>query len=278
MRLTILSGETGQEVAYIDDINSRIIGFRARKIDNTFSIVVYDELGLTYNAEWSEVYATFTQFIGFSLELYGPIDFFLDANNIIKIPQGINFDKLYTRWSTELPIQHRFEVVLYTNTAENNRVDKTDYISEVSTELCNLKNSTSITNPILIMNLTSISPSVIPYVNYAYIKPFGRYYFIDDIKILSNGVYELSLSIDVLYTHRNKIYEMKGFIDRNEFEFNNNLIDKKGLVVNQGIDVNVVDIPNDVIYPWGTVPGVGEPVYIICGYKISAEPQGTSAN
>ena len=50
--------------------------------------------------------------------------------------------------------------------------------------------------------------------NYAYIEDAGRYYYINDITILRNGVWQLSLAIDVLMTYGDQIRALHGTVDR----------------------------------------------------------------
>ena len=66
-----------------------------------------------------------------------------------------------------------FEIKLYSNTAETNRVDKTNFLTLKATLQGNLKEKTSIINPIINFELSDV-----PDFNYVYIAEFNRYYFI----------------------------------------------------------------------------------------------------
>lgn len=46
--------------------------------------------------------------------------------------------------------------------------------------------------------------------NYAYIEEFGRYYFIDDVRVANNNVFYAHLRCDVLMTYREGILAMYG--------------------------------------------------------------------
>ncbi len=46
--------------------------------------------------------------------------------------------------------------------------------------------------------------------NYCYIPELQRYYFINDVVIVSAGVYELSLNVDVLQTYKTEILNAFG--------------------------------------------------------------------
>ncbi len=53
-------------------------------------------------------------------------------------------------------------------------------------------------------------------VNYAYISDFGRYYFVDEITVLRNNIWVLTLRVDVLKSFASDIIALTGTIDRNE--------------------------------------------------------------
>ena len=50
--------------------------------------------------------------------------------------------------------------------------------------------------------------------NYAYISDVGRYYYIKDITVLRDGVWQLTISIDVLMTYDSAIRALHGTVDR----------------------------------------------------------------
>ena len=50
--------------------------------------------------------------------------------------------------------------------------------------------------------------------NYAYITDVGRYYYITDITVLRDGVWQLTLSVDVLMTYSDAIRALHGTVDR----------------------------------------------------------------
>lgn len=67
----------------------------------------------------------------------------------------------------------------------------------------NLKRDTDIINPILF--LVPNIPEGFNGVNYAEIPELGRYYFIDSATSISNTVWQLNLSCDVLETYKHDI-------------------------------------------------------------------------
>ncbi len=64
-------------------------------------------------------------------------------------------------------------------------------------------------------DITIATPTDISHFNYCYIQEVGRYYYITDIKILRDGVWALSLKIDVLMTYAAGIRSLTGTVDRN---------------------------------------------------------------
>lgn len=68
--------------------------------------------------------------------------------------------------------------------------------------------------------------------NYAYIADFGRYYFVKDIKAVRNGLWEFSLSVDVLMSYAAGILALPAVIRRNENLFNLYLNDSNYMTLN----------------------------------------------
>jgi len=85
---------------------------------------------------------------------------------------------------------------IYNNNSNNNVINKN--ITLVNELDFNLKSDNSILQPILVLK---------NYVkgNYCYIDEFNRYYFINDVRLLTGGLYELHLDVDVLMTYKTEI-------------------------------------------------------------------------
>lgn len=88
------------------------------------------------------------------------------------------------------------ELKIYNNNSNNNVLNKK--LTLVDTLEFNLKIDNSILQPVLILKNYSKG-------NYCYIKEFKRYYYINDIKLLNGGLYQLQLDIDVLMTYKDVI-------------------------------------------------------------------------
>ena len=119
-------------------------------------------------------------------------------------------------------LQDAFVITFYNNTAETNRVDKTNYLTLVSEISGNLREETSLTDLII-----TIQQSEVPTFNYAFIKSFNRYYYVTDIASVRSNLWEISLSVDVLMTYKEALLNCTGFIDRNESELSPFIVDNK---------------------------------------------------
>lgn len=71
--------------------------------------------------------------------------------------------------------------------------------------------------------------------NYCYIPHLHRYYWITNISTSNADFLILDLAVDVLMTYRKEIKNSVGFIDRNEVDYNNYLIDNEVVVSNKKI-------------------------------------------
>ena len=103
------------------------------------------------------------------------------------------------------------ELKLYHVSDGDNVINKTKQL--VSTLTINLKRDVNISSPSLI--LSTDSPTGFDGVNYAEITDLGRVYFVDDIRSLSNKIWELTLSCDVIETYKADILASKARLYRN---------------------------------------------------------------
>lgn len=110
-------------------------------------------------------------------------------------------------------------VTLYNSTSPVEKIGKT--LTAGGTYSCNLKDTTSILNPVIIVRT---SDPVYNY-NYVYIQEFGRYYFINDIKSVNNNVWEISAHVDVLETYKDAILSNTAVIRRQSTLYNTYLND-----------------------------------------------------
>ena len=88
------------------------------------------------------------------------------------------------------------ELQIYNNNSNTNVLNKN--ITLVSTLDFSLKSDNSILQPVLVLKNYSTG-------NYCYIEQFKRFYYITDIKLLTGGLYQLQLEVDVLMTYKDII-------------------------------------------------------------------------
>lgn len=89
---------------------------------------------------------------------------------------------------------------------------------------CTLKDTTSIISPVIRVRSSDIG---IPTYNYMYIEEFGRYYFIDDIVSVNDGLWEISAHVDVLETYKRGILGNTAVLRRQQNKFNTYLNDER---------------------------------------------------
>ena len=84
-----------------------------------------------------------------------------------------------------------------------------------------LKEETSVINPVLIVNKPNTMPTV---YNYAFIPSLQRYYFINDWQYI-NGAWVCYCNVDVLASHKIAIGQTSAYIERAASAYNGNIID-----------------------------------------------------
>lgn len=149
------------------------------------------------------------------------------------------------------------KIIFYKNKAENNRIDKRNYITEYLSMEGVLKEQTSIIAPSVLIstssdigancvvdsastpvvdstsNLVCINPetrsisleSSLFMCNYCYIEDFNRYYFINDIVSVSNHLWLVSLNTDVLMSFRLDLAKLTCFVERSSIKYNRYITD-----------------------------------------------------
>ena len=129
---------------------------------------------------------------------------------------------LYAKWSliTSMTLN------LYRNTAEKERVDKTSFLSVVGTLTGTLRRATSLLNPEIDINRDLID------FNYVYIPIFNRYYYVENVASLVTGMWRVSLRVDVLFSYRSEIAELSAYVDRQENNYNPELVDNEVIANN----------------------------------------------
>lgn len=143
-----------------------------------------------------------------------------------------------------------FTIKLYKMSCEKNRLNKSDFLDdEIIFDDCILKEGTSIVNPTINLRVVDRVPTPRPIItsNYCYIEEFGRYYFIKNISSLYSGLWQLDLEIDVLMTYKDQIKTNVAIVSRNEFDFNNYIVDNKIAYKSNPI-IEQIEVDNDLFY------------------------------
>ena len=109
-------------------------------------------------------------------------------------------------------------LTLYYNSSERKVIGKT--LQSIGNVTGVLKGDASIMNPVFILESDN---NYLSGVNYLYWQEGGRYYYIDDIQMLTGGRMVFYCSVDVLQTFRNEIKAQTAIIDKQESPLQTNL-------------------------------------------------------
>lgn len=117
-------------------------------------------------------------------------------------------------------------ITFYKNKAENNRLDKTSYLTKImDVTNCDFKNDESIMTPTIILD--NLDRNSLKNANYVYIELLERYYYINDIQMLLGNRISLELTEDVLMSNLTDIKNLTATADRNENKRNGYLVDSQ---------------------------------------------------
>lgn len=125
---------------------------------------------------------------------------------------------------------------LYKTFDQKEKLNKT--LTNEKTVTGTLKTKMSIIKPSILLHNSNINFAD---YNYCYIVDFDRYYFIDDIMIETNNLFELKLSEDVLMTFNADIKNMSVEITQASI-YNNNKVDCE--TSNQKTLIKTIDLQN----------------------------------
>ena len=114
-----------------------------------------------------------------------------------------------------------FAINLYQNSSENNRIDKTEYLTSVGEIEGYLRQETNIINPTIVIEYNKVID-----FNYIYISTFNRYYFVNSVSSVRTNLWRIELSVDVLMTYKDTILNYECFVSRNENTYDAYIEDK----------------------------------------------------
>ena len=132
-------------------------------------------------------------------------------------------------------------VEIYKNLSENSVIGKNKTL--VYQTPCEIKGESSIINPVLILQYNEQLFSS----NYVYIPAWSRYYFIDDVRVLTGGRVEASLSVDVLESFKDAILELDVILSDTEQTGLNNYLPSESFVVNCKHKTDIVNFSNGLL-------------------------------
>lgn len=129
-------------------------------------------------------------------------------------------------------------VELYKNLSENSVIGKIKTL--VYSTDCDIKGESSITNPVSILKYNeNIFKS-----NYIHIESWGRFYFIDDVRVMTGGRVEVSLSVDVLESFKDSILELNVILSDTEQTGLNKYLNSESFVTNCKTKTDVINFPS----------------------------------
>lgn len=208
-------------------------------IDNNVNMILTGSNGVDYTFTWSHTVPEGKIFLGLG---------YAATEKRASIPSGtttaVTWDSditVYEIYGKYVPPATTFTITLYQNTAENNRVDKTNYLTSVGSINGTLRSECSILRPSII-----IAQDTLPMFNYVYIAVFGRYYFVTGITSVNFGLWRIELNTDVLMSYKEGVKALTAIIARQENDYNDNLIDTE-IPTEKEPTVTYQEIPNSVL-------------------------------
>ena len=118
-------------------------------------------------------------------------------------------------------IENPYEIRLYQNKSDDKVVSKS--LTLIETLYGALREETNVLTPSILVETGSRPLNF----NFVYIPNFGRSYYLMNTQLVRNGIYRLDLKVDVLDSYDSDIREQQGFISRNEFTYNDMLMDDR---------------------------------------------------
>lgn len=116
------------------------------------------------------------------------------------------------------------QITFYANNSEYNRINKV--LTSAETLEGTLRESSNVVNP----SITVQAGSGIVTYNYCYIPDFKRYYFIDEITSVRNGLWNVKLHSDPLMSFKTAILNSTGVLSNSTSEDDNYLIGSQYVV------------------------------------------------
>ena len=206
-------------------------------VGNTKYLTLKGENNTNYTMEWTSETPQGKIFLGLATSKGGSIVIPVGETSTINLTDSTD---LYEVWQTYRPPTTTFDINLYKNSAEPNKVDKTAELSTVGTISGVLRQECSLINPEIIIQYDKP-----PDFNYCYIENFGRYYYVENIVSMRQNLWRVRLRCDVLMTYKTQILNLTARIARQQYTYSYRQIDSEIPFTNDP-EITVVDIPNNL--------------------------------
>lgn len=253
INLTTLRFDDNHETIYkyrnnFGRLPEEIISVKPNFIRITFDII-HQNFSATHEYCYAAVFMAdpqnhsinYTDYINNLIEHYPNKKIKIDAYRRIHIetPQSISGYIAYSWYleseETEIDLTNYYNenhLFLMNMSCETNRLDKYDFLTDVTNYKGNVRDSVSITTPVIRIQSDNTFPTK---YNYCYFAPFNRYYYINDIIAVSDNIFDIYCECDVLMSFYDYIMNLEVIALRNEYDYNLSLEDSK-LPVSTEID------------------------------------------
>ena len=206
-------------------------------VGNAKYLTLKGENDTNYTMEWTSETPQGKIFAGLATSKGGSIVIPVGETSTINLTESTD---LYEVWQTYRPPTTTFDINLYKNSAEPNKVDKTAELSTIGTISGVLRQECSLINPEIIIQYDKP-----PDFNYCYIANFGRYYYVENIVSMRQNLWRVRLRCDVLMTYKTQILKLTARIARQQYTYSYRQIDSEIPFTNDP-EITVQDIPNSV--------------------------------
>lgn len=206
-------------------------------VGNAKYLTLKGENNTNYTMEWTSETPQGKIFAGLATSKGGSIAIPVGETSTINLTESTD---LYEVWQTYRPPTTTFEIKTYNYSGETSRVDKTDYLTPISTISGVLRGEASLLN----FNVL-IQSDTVPNFNYCYIDKFKRYYYVTEPVSVRQNLWEMTMQVDALTTYKDSLLKCEGYIDRNEYIQNKMIIDNNRAIM-QGADFEEDTITNEL--------------------------------
>lgn len=222
-------------------------------VGNAKYLTLKGENNTNYTMEWTSETPQGKIFAGLATSQGGSIVIPVGETSTINLTDSTD---LYEVWRTYRPLTTTFEIKTYNYSGETSRVDKTDYLTPISTLSGVLRGEASLLN----FNVL-IQSDTVPNFNYCYIDKFKRYYYVTEPVSVRQNLWELTMQVDALMTYKDSLLKCEGYIDRNEYIQNKMIIDNNRAIM-QGADFEEDTITNELF---------GSGSFVLSGLRIGTK-------